>query len=77
MARAGTEAHVDRAMEVGRSWYVAPKPTIAGSWLVYSLDFVLATLQGCVAEPHRVRRTPAWTLVGSTILAMDETISKQ
>lgn len=54
----------DEAKAVAESWYVPPRPTFKSGWLVYSLDFVLATLQGCVAEPHLVRRTWYWLIAG-------------
>lgn len=52
------------AKAVAECWYVPPPPTFKSGWLVYSLDFVLATLQGCVAEPHLVRRTWYWLIAG-------------
>ncbi len=55
--------------EVGRSWYVPPKPTPKSGWLVFSSDFILAGMQGCAADPHEVRRTPWWKLVAGFVLA--------
>ncbi len=59
------------AMDIANSWYVpriAPPPE--RTWLVYSLDFVLATLQGCIAEPEHVNRSPGWVLAGTIVRAM-------
>lgn len=49
---------------IAQSWYVPPMVPRRDTFLVYSLDFVLATLQGCIAEPQRVRRTLSWLTVG-------------
>ncbi|MFQ5423573.1 MAG: DegT/DnrJ/EryC1/StrS family aminotransferase [Phycisphaerae bacterium] len=47
------------------SWYIPTRFTPrAGRW-VYSLDFTLGMLQGCVTELHRVRRSPAWLVIGT------------
>jgi acetyltransferase-like isoleucine patch superfamily enzyme len=55
--------------EVRRSWYVPPKKQQRTGWLVYSSDFVVATLQGCATEMERVRRTPAWVIAGGFVHA--------
>ena len=57
----------DEAAEVAKRWYIADPPTVSRGWLVYTLDFVLATLQGCVAEPHKVKRTQGWLLIGTIV----------
>jgi len=53
--------------ELARGWYVPPVPPGKQGWLVYSLDFVLATLQGTITEPQNVQRTPLWRLIGSVV----------
>ncbi len=52
---------------IAKDWYVPPPPSQPTGWLVYSLDFVLATLQGCIAEPERVNRMPLWLILGSIV----------
>jgi acetyltransferase-like isoleucine patch superfamily enzyme len=54
-------------IELSDSWYIPGMPASAGGWVVYSLDFVLATLQGSVTEPHNVRRTPFWLTLGTIV----------
>lgn len=49
------------------SWYIPEKKKVESGWLVYTLDFVLATLQGRVAEQHRVIRTAPWLVVGHLV----------
>lgn len=56
--------------QIARSWYVPPKVPRRDTFLVYSLDFVLATLQGCIAEPQRVRRTALWLTVGVIVRSL-------
>lgn len=53
--------------ELAGKWYVPPLPPSRSGWLVYSLDFVLATLQGTITEPQNVRRTPFWITVGAIV----------
>lgn len=52
------------AKRAAEAWYVAPSRPAPRGWLVYTLNFVLATLQGCVSEPEKVRRTAGWMLAG-------------
>lgn len=56
-----------QADDVASRWYVSPTSRVPRGWLVYTLDFVLATLQGCVAEPHKVKRTNGWLLLGYVV----------
>ncbi len=56
--------------QIARSWFVPPKAPRRDTFLVYSLDFVLATLQGCIAEPQRVRRTVPWLTVGVIVRSL-------
>lgn len=58
------------AAAVGKSWFLPVARSPRTGWLVYSLDFTIAMLQGCVAEPHRVRKTPAWMLAGAILRAV-------
>ncbi|MBK8267977.1 MAG: hypothetical protein IPK83_06570 [Planctomycetes bacterium] len=53
--------------EIAQSWFIPTIPKPRKGWLVYSLDFVLATLQGSVAEPEKVKRTPAWVTIGHVV----------
>lgn len=53
--------------QVAKSWYVPPSPPQKTGWLVYSLDFVLAAMQGSITDPQNVRRTPFWLVVGSVV----------
>ena len=56
----------DEAEAIGRSWYVVPSHGSSETkWLVYTKEMLLATLQGCAREPHRVRLTATWNLVGA------------
>ena len=50
-----------------QAWYIAEPSAPKIGWLVYTHGFVLATLQGCVAEPHRVRRALGWSVVGRIV----------
>jgi acetyltransferase-like isoleucine patch superfamily enzyme len=54
----------EEVAQIADSWYVPPLPPQKSGWVVYSLDFVLATLQGSITEPKKVRRTPFWLAVG-------------
>jgi hypothetical protein len=38
--------------EIAKAWYVPPDPPFKTGWLVYSLDFVLAAMQGSITEPR-------------------------
>jgi len=58
------------AKEVARSWYIPEKPPVRPDWIVYSLDFVLATLQGQITEPQNVRRTVPWLIAGTVVRAI-------
>ncbi|MCB9857921.1 MAG: GNAT family N-acetyltransferase [Phycisphaerales bacterium] len=58
------DSNGNAAQRAADAWYVAPSRPAPRGWLVYTLDFVLATLQGCVAEPEKVRRTVGWLLAG-------------
>lgn len=56
--------------DISRNWYLPAAPQTKSGWLVYSMDFVLATLQGTITEPQNVRRTPFWITVGSIVQAV-------
>ena len=57
----------EEVAQVAASWYVPPAPPPKVGWLVFSPDFVLASLQGYVAEPHRARRTPLWRAIATIV----------
>ncbi|HPF38403.1 MAG TPA: GNAT family N-acetyltransferase [Phycisphaerae bacterium] len=59
----------ETVQRVAESWYVAPSKPAPRGWPVYTLDFVLATLQRCVSEPEKVRRTAGWMLIGRLVRA--------
>lgn len=61
----GTTAEESASVE--KLWYVAAPVRVPRGWLVYTLDFALATLQGCVTEPENVRRTTGWLVIGVTV----------
>jgi len=60
----------EQSAEVAKRWYIAEPLPVQRGWLVYTLDFVLATLQGCVAEPHKVKRTGGWLFLGVIVRAV-------
>ena len=60
----------DEAAAIAEMWYVPARPVTPRGWLVYSLDLVLATLQGCMADPSKVRRTPLHLAAGWIVLAL-------
>lgn len=60
----------DEAVAIAEMWYVPARIPTPKGWLVYSLDLVLATLQGCMADPSKVRRTPLRLAAGWIILAL-------
>ncbi len=55
------------AADLHAQWYIAPKPHVPRGWLVYTLDFVLATLQGHFTEPQKISHAPAWLVVGRLV----------
>ncbi len=57
----------NNAQRLAEAWFIAPSRPAPRGWLVYTLDFVLATLQGCVSEPEKVRRTTGWLLAGRLV----------
>lgn len=48
---------------IAQQWYVASTPVPPRGWLVYSSDFVLATLQGCATQREKIRRTTGWLIL--------------
>ena len=52
---------------VEEMWYVPLGQPIREGWMVFSLDFVLARLQGCVSEPQAMKRTVAWVIIGTIV----------
>jgi acetyltransferase-like isoleucine patch superfamily enzyme len=59
----------DQEANIGDLWYVPPKPLLPRGWLVYSLDFVLAAIQGRAADPHAVRHSAGWLAFGTLVRA--------
>lgn len=55
------------AADLHAQWYIAPKPHVPRGWLVYTLDFVLATLQGHFTEPQKISHAPMWLVVGRLV----------
>lgn len=55
------------ARAVAAQWYIPDQPRTQPDWIVYSLDFVLAALQGQITEPQNVRRTLPWLIAGSIV----------
>ncbi len=52
---------------IAKSWYVPADPPLKSGWLVYSLDFVLAAMQGSITEPQNVVKTPLWLTIGNLV----------
>lgn len=52
---------------VAAQWYIAPTPPPPRGWHVYSADFVLATLQRCATERHKIRRTAGWQMLAALV----------
>lgn len=59
----------DEAADVQFQWYIPPKPDVPRGWLVYTLDFILATLQGYFTEPQKISHAPAWLVIGRIMQA--------
>lgn len=55
---------------IGRTWYTAPLPPPPKGWLIYNQSFVLAALQGCMADLTKVRITPGWVLLARMVMGM-------
>jgi acetyltransferase-like isoleucine patch superfamily enzyme len=66
----GSEQSRQEIADLARSWYVPAGPPAKTGWLVYSLDFVLATLQSSITEPQKVRRTAGWLIIGTLVRAL-------
>ena len=67
MVSNGSDKKFDNSTTVEKLWYITPPQKVPHSWLVYTLDFVLATLQGCVAAPEKVQRTTGWVIIGTIV----------
>lgn len=52
---------------VAAEWYIPDKPQTQPDWIVYSLDFVLAALQGQTTDAEKVRRTVPWMIAGRIV----------
>ncbi len=70
MSMSTSGAARDEATAIAETWYVPARLPAQRGWLVYSLDLVLATLQGCMADPSKVRRTPLRLAAGWIVLAL-------
>ncbi|MBX3395369.1 MAG: hypothetical protein KF841_08370 [Phycisphaerae bacterium] len=55
---------------IGRMWYTAPLPPPPKGWLIYNESFVLAALQGCMADLTKVRITPSWIILARVVMGM-------
>ena len=53
--------------EIRRMWYIPPWPEYKSSWVLYSKDFVLQTLQGCYRYPEKARNTPVWRVLSTLV----------
>ncbi|OWY71172.1 hypothetical protein B7486_11255 [cyanobacterium TDX16] len=49
---------------IAAEWYVPARRKYSRGWLVYTHDFILATLQGKVADPDRISHSTGWMIVG-------------
>ena len=58
------------AEAIDRLWYQKPVAEPARGWLVYSERLVMATLQGCMADPSRVRRTAGHVFAARCVMAL-------
>lgn len=56
-----------QSREIAPTWYVPAEVPAQRGWLVYSLDLVLAALQGSITEPENVRRTAFWKTIGALV----------
>lgn len=66
---AESEKRLSESADIERLWYIPPVRQSDRGWPVYTLNFVLATLQGRVTEPYRTRRTAGWLLTGIVVRA--------
>jgi len=57
----------DNPQSVEASWHIPDVPKTATGWLVFSLDYVLAALQGCAAQPKRTCRSAGWVIIGESV----------
>lgn len=55
---------------IDKSWYTAPLPNAPEGWLIYNKDFVLAALQGCMADPTQARPTSGWMFLTRCVMAL-------
>ncbi len=69
MADSESEERLSESAVIERLWYIPPVRQSDRGWLVYTLNFVLATLQGRITEPYRTKRTAGWLLIGTIVRA--------
>ncbi|HUN81835.1 MAG TPA: hypothetical protein VMV81_10035, partial [Phycisphaerae bacterium] len=55
------------AAQVQGEWYIPPTPDLPRGWLVYSFDFILATLQGYFTEPQKISHAGGWRFLGRLV----------
>ncbi len=67
MARQAGDMQSQPTSTIEDSWYLPPEPNVPTGWLVFSLDYVLAALQGCAGDPRAVRRSTGWVVLGTVI----------
>ncbi len=56
--------------QVAKSWFIAPAAKPVAGWQVFSLNFVLAALQGTMNEPQNFRRTEGWLAAARVVRAL-------
>lgn len=56
--------------DVANSWHVLPRHETKRGWLVFSLEYVVAALQGCGSEPQEAKHTVVWRIVGGLVLGV-------
>ena len=53
--------------EIRRMWYVPPRPQYDTSWILYTRNFVLQTLQGCYRYPEKVKDNCTWRIISTCV----------
>ena len=56
-----------QAADIQAQWYIPDSPDLPRGWLVYSLDFILATLQGYFTEPQNISHAIGWLILGRIV----------
>ena len=55
--------------EIRQMWYIPPKPQYNVSWILYTKEFVLESIQKCYGHPEKVKRNFAWYFVSRCLWA--------